>query len=473
MLNQDKRTKPEIPGGSLQRSYNEIIEFLDANWPSKKRTETSLSTYKKLDKAMGSPSTALKKVLVGGTNGKSLTTHFATKLLQQEGLSVGVLSSPHILTYNERFLINNEAINNKNFTDIANEVLNTAAMNDLSIDSLDVITMIALKWFEQNSVDLVLLEQTERFEFHPLMAYNHEIVAITRLTDDMQTNDKAYPQNAINSLLCGVKKGSFVVSGDQSKAHLQTMLEKTEMHGGSWAMPIRKLAALPYPFEQLHGRCAALAERIAQLFVENFADKAKLNPLTSLLAQAKGQRGRPTLEAKRQAEMNPKRTMEQFWKETAATLPAGFNLLDKEKPSILLDNACNIDALKNLFLGIRLLHYQRPFKGVTFIFGCDQAQMFTDEFLRLLRYFTKKNSAQIIFCPITKKVAELDESTWDIEKITNDVKNLKIKAKACASFEEAFEAAKLSVDERHGLVVITGSQSIITQYWEHKGIKKF
>ena len=36
----------------------------------------------------------------------------------------------------------------------------------------------------------------------------------------------------------------------------------------------------------------------------------------SLLTKQKGQRGRPTLEIKRQAELNPKRTIEQFWKET-------------------------------------------------------------------------------------------------------------------------------------------------------------
>ena len=62
-----------------------------------------------------------------------------------------------------------------------------------------------------------------------------------------------------------------------------------------------------------------------------FAPKNKINPDVSLLAQEKGSRGRPTIEAKRQSELNPKRTLEQFWKETVANVPARFNLLDKEK----------------------------------------------------------------------------------------------------------------------------------------------
>ena len=85
----------------------------------------------------------------------------------------------------------------------------------------------------------------------------------------------------------------------------------------------------------------------------------------TLLTKQKGQRGRPTLEAKRQSELNPKRTVEQFWKETPTTLPGTLPILDKEKPTILLDNASNLDAFKNLLLGIRLLHYQRPLKGLT------------------------------------------------------------------------------------------------------------
>ena len=37
-------------------------------------------------------------------------------------------------------------------------------------------------------------------------------------------------------------------------------------------MPIRKLAPLTYPFEQLHGRCAALAERIAYIYINTFVN---------------------------------------------------------------------------------------------------------------------------------------------------------------------------------------------------------
>jgi len=192
-----------------------------------------------------------------------------------------------------------------------------------------------------------------------------------------------------------------------------------------------------------------------------------------LLTKQKGQRGRPTLEAKRQSELNPKRTLEQFWKEAQlSTLPARFQLLEKEKPTILLDNASNLDAFTNLLLGIRLLHYQRPLKGLTVILGSNNPNLDMPEFLKLLRYFFKKTSGQVIVCPVEKIPGLGGDASWDVEKVTNDIKSMKIKAKATKNFKEAFEAAQKSVDERHGLVVITGSSTILAEYWHLKGIKK-
>ena len=119
------------------------------------------------------------------------------------------------------------------------------------------------------------------------------------------------------------------------------------------------------------------------------------------------------------------------------------------------------------------MHYQRPLKGITFIFGCNKNTLKLEKFLSNLRYFCKKNSAQTIFCPIKNTVPGLYETSLDVEQITNDVKSLKIKARAAKNFAEAFEEAKKTVDERHGLIVITGSKSIVTEYWKHRGIKNF
>jgi len=459
------KKSPLAPG--KQRSYNEIIEILDNNWKTNIQ-DKSLVCMEQLDKAFGGISKKLQTILVGGTNGKSLTLHFTSKLLKEEGLSVGTFYSPHIMTYNERFCINNESISNKLFTEIANEVINVAEAENIKANSFEILTMMALVFFHQNNVDVALLETSEGGTFNATNICNPKIAAITRVTPDNADNMK----NEINDILGIVKKDTWTISADQSKINIQAMLEIVNHKGGKWAMPIRKLAPLSYPFEQLHGRCAALAERIAYIFVNEIFTKDATVVSGSLLTKPKSQRGRPTLEAKRQAELNPRKTIEQFWKDEQSSLTSRFQLLDKEKPTVLLDNASNLDSFKNLLLGIRLLHYQRPLKGLTVVLGGNNQSIDLNEFLKLLRYFFKKTSGQIIVCPVELQPGQQGGKNWNVEKITNDIKSMKIKAKSSNSFKEAFEAAQKTVDDRHGLVVVTGSTSIITEYWRYKGMKK-
>jgi folylpolyglutamate synthase/dihydrofolate synthase len=467
-LNSQKQptTKGVVPG--KQRSYNEITEYLDSHWDTNKNDAT-LACIKQLDKSFDNVSQKLDTILVSGTNGKSLTIHFAAKLLQEESVSAGTFYAPHTLTYNERFSLNNEIISNKLFTELGNDVINTAEMLGLTPNSYDVLTMMALLYFKNNNVDVALLEVSETTPGHAVNICTPKVVAITRITDDITAAHA--DEKTISNILNIVKPGTHVVAADQSKLNLQTMQTMITNKGAIWSMPIRKLAALSYPFEQLHGRCAALAERIAYIYVNTFADKNAV-VVNSLLAKKNGLRGRPTREAKRLSEQNPKKTIDQFWKETINTLPGRFQLLDKEKPTILLDNAGNLDAFENVLLGIRLLHYQRPLKGLTVILGCNQQDINMPELLKMLRYFFKKTSGQVIVCPVEPLPGHKGHVAWDVEKVTNDIKIMKIKAKSSKNFQEAFEMAEKSVDERHGLVVITGSPSIVSEYWKYKGIKK-
>ncbi|MDP3889021.1 MAG: Mur ligase family protein [bacterium] len=465
-----KSTTKDLVVPGRQFSYNEVVEYLDQNWTTN-QGDTALSVMKKLDQAFGNVSQKLNTILITGTNGKSLTTNFTVKLLREENLVVGSFYSPHILTYNERFALNSDIIANKTFTDLANEVINTAQTLDLKANSFELLTMMALLYFKNNNVDVAVLEVSKSGVADATTICNPKLVAITRITEQNTQITEEENKAIITKVLGIVKPNTQVVSADQSKLNLQIMQEITEKQGGVWSMPIRKLAPLQYPFEQLHGRCAALAERIAYIFVNTFANKNALVVANSLLTKQKGQRGRPTLEAKRQSELNPKKTVDQFWKEILATLPGRFQLLDKEKPTILLDNASNLDAFANVLLGIRLLHYQRPLKGLTVVLGFNNPNLDLTEFLKLLRYFFKKTSGQVIVSPVAPMPGHT-VTTWDVEKVTNDIKSMKIKAKSAKNFKEAFEAAQKSVDERHGLVVITGSPSIVTEYWLYKGIKK-
>ena len=90
-------TKTAVSLGK-QRSYHDLVEYLDTHWSMPR--PVSLDRMRQLDQALGSVAHTLNTVLVAGTKGKSLTIHFASKLLREEGVSVGAFYAPHILTYN-------------------------------------------------------------------------------------------------------------------------------------------------------------------------------------------------------------------------------------------------------------------------------------------------------------------------------------------------------------------------------------
>lgn len=472
MMDIRKQTSAKTSQHTKLRTYNEVVEYLDAHW-SVKTPKKPLERILALDVAFDSPSKKVKALLVGGTNGKSLTIHLATKLLQTEGLKVGTFMSPHILSYNERFNLNLESIPNKNFVEIGNDVINMAESLKIEAHTEELLTMMAILFFVEQKVDAAIMEVSSGGTNNPVNICNALVATVTRITprDVMTTEDMLAP--AVKEAIGIVKKGTWFVSGDQCKNNLELMHEATIAQGGNWAMPIRKLAPLAYPFEQLHGRCAALAERISVMFMERYYNKNVTITADTLLSKKEGKRGRPTLVEKRKSEQQPKKTIDQFWREVLSELPAKFQILEKERPPVLLDTASNIDAFTNILLGIRLTHYERSLKGLTIIMASAKNTMHCEEFLKLVRYFFKKTSGNILICPLENPLPGVnEEESWDVEKVTNDIKSMKIKARACKDFNEAFDIAKKSVDEKQGLIVVTGSHTIVNTYWHSKGVKK-
>ena len=454
---------------SKQKTYQEIIEFLDNNWgqPSDNK---SLERMKVLNKEFNNNAKTIKAILIAGTNGKSLTAHFAAKLLKKEGLSVGVFINPHILSYNERISTDTEIISQKTFTDLANEVISAAQAASINVTSREILTQMALNYFIAQKVDVALLEAETITTFDAISVCVPTIIALTRLINNKAFITEPCNVETIHNYISFITKDSHIVSADQNKTNLKIMADYAKQVGAQWAMPIRKLVSLPYPFEQLHGRCAALAERIAYLFINFHTNKEIIATQESLLIHKPGQRGRPTTQAKKELEINPKRTIEHFWKEIFNELPGRFQILDKEKPTLLLDNANNIDAFENLLLGIKLLHYQKPLKNIAFVFGCEIEKLNTELFVKQVRYFFKKITGHVIICPLTEKFG--NNRSEELQRLQNAFKDVKIKPRMTDSFKEAFEAAKKLINDRNGLVVITGSNEIVQEYWNAKGIKK-
>ncbi|MFC1854731.1 Mur ligase family protein [Candidatus Dependentiae bacterium] len=467
MLNvQKEKSRDTLKKGERARSYNEVVTLLNV-LPKMEYEANSAKRVLQLDMLCRNPSKRVKTILVGGTNGKSTTVQLTSKLLQEEKLKVGSMISSNTLSYNEQICLNSEQIGNKQFADFTGTVLDVAQKNKINATSFEILIVASLLFFEKENVDLAIFEVGLGGRLDASAALKPEVLAITRVTaDDTGLTGNDLDETAFEMLGVG-KSGSHVICAEQSKIRLQKMKAKAEDLGLKWNMPVRKLAQLPYIYEQLCGRSASLSERTAQIYVEDVQGKFSPFLRGNLLATKKGQRGRPTLQAKREAERNPMKTLKQFWTEEFQ-LPRGrFEILDKEKPTVLLDNADNFDAISNLFLGIRLLHYKRPLEGIAVILGLKK-DVDVAETLRLARYLLKKINGKLFFIPLPNQEECLNQT-----QIAQAAREMNIRAHGFGSLAEAFNAAKNSVDQKHGIVAISGSESLISEYWKNvREIKK-
>lgn len=449
------------------RSYHEVVEYLDA-LPAREFGPQAIARMAKLNELFDAVAHKINTVLVGGTNGKSLAINFAVKLFGEENIASCALYSTHFLTYNERIAFNGESIANKAFTDVMNQVINEVELAGIAATAHELVLIGGFLHAVEHKSEVVLVEVALGGKNDVSAVCKPCITVVTRVADDA-THTLGDTEDAIAAELVSVARpGVYFVSAEQSKIRLQRMKVLVEEIGAKWAMPIRKLAPLPYIYEQLYGRTASLGERITQLYVEEVLKRFSPFLRGNLLATQEGQRGRPTLEAKRNAEINPIKSMKNFWKNQFSLLRGRFEVLDKEKPVIVLDNASNVDAFTNVFLGTRLLHYQRVLKGFVLIIGVARS-LDSDELLKAIRYLLKKVPGEVIFIPLENVPYE----SYKPEELMVMARELNIRARACQSFEQAFTTAKELVDSREGLITICGSPALVSEYWRIREVKKF
>ena len=110
---------------------------------------------------LGNPEKAYPIIHVTGTNGKGSTIAFMRELFVAHGKKVGTFTSPHIISIHDRICINGLPIADEDFVRIANQVKEmekTLLETHDQLSFFELLTLIALLYFKEQGVDLVLLE---------------------------------------------------------------------------------------------------------------------------------------------------------------------------------------------------------------------------------------------------------------------------------------------------------------------------
>ena len=137
-------------------SYESTLEYIhNIKW---QKSKPGLSRTIELLAALGNPEKKLKFVHIAGTNGKGSTAATTAAILQEAGYKTGLYTSPYILRFNERMQINGEQISDTELEEIVDAIRPFAdAMEDVPTE-FEMITAVAMQYFYNNNVDIVVLE---------------------------------------------------------------------------------------------------------------------------------------------------------------------------------------------------------------------------------------------------------------------------------------------------------------------------
>jgi len=170
-----------------------------------------LDRVEALLRGVGSPHGQFRVVHVGGTNGKGSTSCMLASILSQRGSKTGLYTSPHVIGFPERIVIDGRPIDRDRVVDLV-ERLKPGA-DEIEATFFEIATAAAALYFAEERVDLVVAEVGLGGRLDATNVFDSVLSIITRVAIDhaeILGNDTAL----IAAEKAGIiRDGGTVVSG--------------------------------------------------------------------------------------------------------------------------------------------------------------------------------------------------------------------------------------------------------------------
>lgn len=210
-------------------NYNDALEFVHSL--SKFGSKPGLERVSRLVSLAGNPDKDLKFIHIAGTSGKGSTACLCASILKSAGLKVGLYTSPYVIDFRERFVINGELIAKEDFCELCEKLIPLVKeLNEQGeiITEFEFNTALGFVWFKEQKCDIVCLEVGMGGRFDATNLIDAPLVSvITRIGLD----HTAYLGNTYGEVAfekCGIiKKGSSVVSYPNQRKEALEVIEKT------------------------------------------------------------------------------------------------------------------------------------------------------------------------------------------------------------------------------------------------------
>ena len=220
-------------------NFDESVKYLYGLGNEVLAMKLGLENIGKLLVALGNPQNKYLKIQVAGTNGKGSTCAFLESICLSAKISVGMTTSPHLISVTERVKINGQEISEKDFARHATFIRETSEKL-VEIGELETVptyfeqvTAIALNAFSEAKIELAILETGLGGRFDATTAANAEIVAITPIDLDHQRILGETLAEIVAEKAAIIRADTKVVIAEQREEALKIILERCAKFGVS------------------------------------------------------------------------------------------------------------------------------------------------------------------------------------------------------------------------------------------------
>jgi dihydrofolate synthase/folylpolyglutamate synthase len=181
---------------------------------------------------LGNPQERIQLVHVAGSKGKGSTSVLLDAVLRAAGKHLGRFTSPHLHSYRERFIVDDQLITEKAFASLTEQVMEAVRKAEFTIPELgrvtawELSTAMALTWFVESMCDVAVIEVGLGGTLDATNVIDPVVSAITRLDlEHTAILGETLPEIASNKAGI-IKPGRPSVTVDQPGAALSVIEER-------------------------------------------------------------------------------------------------------------------------------------------------------------------------------------------------------------------------------------------------------
>ena len=146
---------------AIDKALDKIYSFVDYSLTHAIDVDKKVFTLDKMKvllSKLGNPQNSYPVIHVAGTKGKGSVCAMLAAALRSTGLSVGLYTSPHLVKFNERIIVDGKMISDEDVVALTDRIGATVSAMTNPVSAFEFMTAMAFEYFKEQKVDVAVVE---------------------------------------------------------------------------------------------------------------------------------------------------------------------------------------------------------------------------------------------------------------------------------------------------------------------------